>query len=807
MLPLFDTASMAEHAAAVAAANAAAKAAVAKACDGLINRQQLIPTLDESKGAAGYVKWRRALVQYILPAGQDFIQALEFPGSIPALAEYEDAQVTVDTAEGRVIATMPQMRQHAMLSCIRASLPPDGESIRLISGCVHAGGIVQEDAINYDQAIKLLDKRWGHGSTEPEVDTGKESKLLHTMPWPSEFSADAYNTYFNLAVARASKAGVNPLDDNAPSIKLRSGWWYVIAEPPAESFYFKAAQEARAVTDQLTSTLAHRDKWRVAMVRAISTLSKSGYGKATGGLGKGVAARFGGLSLAPEGTVLMPPGLVVGGMAAAPAPPPFSGASAPRQKICARCPLGPDGQPVVHERSFTCSVACLCDACHSDRHLKHACFIANGVPKNVKLQADMAAELTRLHGLFVLGQWDWRSTPTTLTWITRMRARSAASGGLTAALVAEYGADCEDELQFVASLGLDVPQIAPPQIAPPTAPTISLVAPTAVAAVASSAPPPSTGVSDVYSSLLAFDGAVGANAVATVGLSEKSWVTDQAGRCVSVGPCAQGCHCDPCLEEPALQSNTPTTDIVAPTLVVEHGQMSGAFAPGVAPVAPFVELAAPTPVVEHVPAMAAVHTLGLSSMRKVVMWGMLVLMVVVPTWSWVVRTNHSLVDSPVAAVASWSTRVYAALLVIWQMVVHLSGTYAVSWPQSIVAVGVVGALANGSPVDAAASAVRSAVVLARRIPPRIPWVLLAMLGACLHMVGSSVAPSLSVAAPRGLLSSPLASSLPRVVHVRYTASCLVGASPLASPRAFLAMSAPLHTLVPQVGEAGGVELE
>ena len=261
---------MAEAAAAEATANAAAKAAVAKACDGLINRQHLIPTLDESKGAAGYVKWRRGLVQYILPAGQDFIQALEFAGSIPALANYDDAQVTVDTAAGRVIATMPQMRQHAMLSCIRASLPADGESIRLISGCVHAGGIVQQDGINYDQAIKLLDKRWGHGNTEPDHDTGKEAKLLHTMPWPTEFSADAYNTYFNLAVARASKAGVNPLNDTAPAIMLRSSWWYVIAEPPAESFYFKAAQEARAVTGQHSSTLAHRDSWRVAMVNGHS---------------------------------------------------------------------------------------------------------------------------------------------------------------------------------------------------------------------------------------------------------------------------------------------------------------------------------------------------------------------------------------------------------------------------------------------------------------------------------------------------------------------------------------------------------
>ena len=39
---------------AAAAELAAARAAVAKACDSLITRQHLITTLDESKGAAGF---------------------------------------------------------------------------------------------------------------------------------------------------------------------------------------------------------------------------------------------------------------------------------------------------------------------------------------------------------------------------------------------------------------------------------------------------------------------------------------------------------------------------------------------------------------------------------------------------------------------------------------------------------------------------------------------------------------------------------------------------------------------------------
>ena len=112
-----------------------------------------------------------------------------------------------------------------------------------------------------------LDRRW-QSAVASDVDFGVESKSLHAMQWPSEFSADAYNTYFNAAVSHATKSNVNPNDDSQPSIDLRKTWWYVIAVPPATSPYFMAAQQARAVTRAESATVAHRTAWRDAMIAA-----------------------------------------------------------------------------------------------------------------------------------------------------------------------------------------------------------------------------------------------------------------------------------------------------------------------------------------------------------------------------------------------------------------------------------------------------------------------------------------------------------------------------------------------------------
>ncbi len=140
--------------------DAEARQIVARACDALINRQQFFSTFDEKVGATDYARWRRDLIAYVASAGQDFVQALLFPGVIPAPAQYVDAQVTMDTAAGRPQLTMPQMRQQAMLSVIRCTLQPGGESLRLIAQCTHAGGMIAAGGVNHDQALRLLDTRY-----------------------------------------------------------------------------------------------------------------------------------------------------------------------------------------------------------------------------------------------------------------------------------------------------------------------------------------------------------------------------------------------------------------------------------------------------------------------------------------------------------------------------------------------------------------------------------------------------------------------------------------------------------------------
>ena len=48
---------------------------------------------------------------------------------------------------------MPQMRQAALLFVIRATLPADGDSVRVIRECKHAGGVIQVGGVNIDQAL------------------------------------------------------------------------------------------------------------------------------------------------------------------------------------------------------------------------------------------------------------------------------------------------------------------------------------------------------------------------------------------------------------------------------------------------------------------------------------------------------------------------------------------------------------------------------------------------------------------------------------------------------------------------------
>ena len=143
----------------------------------------------------------------------------------------------------------------------------------------------------------------------------------------------------------------------------------------------------------------------------------SGVGAPKGGLARGVAARFG--SIDPSLT-LTPPGIAAFAFTQA------TGATTANSRKCPRCPEVSPGVPVFHPNDLRCDVVCLCTTCNSDRHLVHGCFITHGVPKEVKMKAEMAAEITQLHALHLAGEFDWRLTTTSLSWLGRKQATQAS---------------------------------------------------------------------------------------------------------------------------------------------------------------------------------------------------------------------------------------------------------------------------------------------------------------------------------------------------------------------------------------------
>ena len=105
--------------------NDVARQRVAESCDALVQRVPF-KQFSEPLGSVDYARWRRELVELASSAGPDFTAALLFKHDIPAPPAYPLAAVLLDTAAGGVVLSMPQMRQAALLSCIRAALDPNG---------------------------------------------------------------------------------------------------------------------------------------------------------------------------------------------------------------------------------------------------------------------------------------------------------------------------------------------------------------------------------------------------------------------------------------------------------------------------------------------------------------------------------------------------------------------------------------------------------------------------------------------------------------------------------------------------------
>ena len=494
-----------------AAALAAARERVSGLADGLANKQTLA-IFNETLGAADYARWRRELLQVASSAGDDFRMSLLTQAVVPPAAPYTEALVLSDTVAGVPAMTMPQVRQRGLLSLIKNSLQPEGESMRLIAACVHAGGHVTIAGVDHPQALISLDRRWYDGGLEK--DAGEDAKLLYLAKWPVEMSINNYNSHFNTALTRASSIGQGPMDDSNASILLRSAWWHVIASPPFDSPYYPAAQVAMVVTRQECSTIAHRDAWRMAMLKAIKNiLSAMPAGSTSSGLAKGAVAhaRFGGITPA-ESIGIVPT------WAAAIAPPSAPAAfGGSRSRRCPKCPLMPDGTPTIHPYVFQCTAVVLCECCNSDRHVIHSCFIANGVPKMAKLPAQLMVELTRLHTLYVKvpSQFNWRDTDTSLAWMKAMRERVKRDGA--GAVVPVSLAGQQSRCWETASQG-DFESQAEDQSIIHVAPVMlgslshvlgpgSLARTPALPQMAAAWRDP-MGVSDMYTDTLAFDGRV-----------------------------------------------------------------------------------------------------------------------------------------------------------------------------------------------------------------------------------------------------------------------------------------------------------
>jgi len=67
----------------------------------------------------------------------------------------------------------------------------------------------------------------------------------------------------------------------------------------------------------------------------------------------------------------------------------------------------------------------------------------------------------------------------------------------------------------------------------------------------------------------------------------------------------------------------------------------------------------------HYAALCCMRRLDLPSALRLAMWGITLVVAMVPSCRWFVRTNHDLVDVASAALITWTPRFYAALLLVW----------------------------------------------------------------------------------------------------------------------------------------------
>ena len=414
------------------------------------------------------------------------------------------------------------------------------------------------------------------------------------------------------------------------------------------------------------------------------------------------------------------------------------------------------------------------------------------------MTAEMTAEISRLHALFNLGKFDWRTTPTNLKWMNAMRGRETSV--LSAAL--ESGDDpagivvCEEELALVASMGLE-------EAAPPPA-LVPAYVPTAARASVSGA-----GVSDVYASMVAFDGAVGVSAASVLAQQPDGESCGDCGGEVQEGAgcSAEWCGCDgrsamPPLRGPAVAGRilpAPLTETVAEPPSCDPA-VAGRILPAARSTAP-----PPTEVVDGAASLVdrALTELAAFTPREAKLhaqWEHVhgeALRLRSGEWEEAgmpVPGRPVLDRSSLAPNGAGSLDPDGMLCVLRLAVLDAMDAYvAAVWGRPAPARPAVGSDAAPPTAATAYAVVQSGMrSVARAVPPHVPWVVLALVGGNLgkvahavarkciisevgaHLAGSSPLPHRPVARLHRQLPPLLASPLPSVVRCSYTTPCLNG---------------------------------
>ena len=186
------------------------------------------------------------------------------------------------------------------------------------------------------------------------------------MRWPINVGPDEYNTFVGKAVADATRLGLNPDVEDAPSQHLRRIWWEVIATPPADSPWERIAAEARLQTQGARLTVADRENFKIAMLAAIQVYvqSRARKPKQSAG-GRFAEVEDGGVSDDEHHPLVLAAGAMRGNGSRPrrdDASPRSNSNGFPGTRRCARCPptgVGPDGAAVwaTHPFGQRCTVS------------------------------------------------------------------------------------------------------------------------------------------------------------------------------------------------------------------------------------------------------------------------------------------------------------------------------------------------------------------------------------------------------------------------------------------------------------------